>query len=137
MKPWEYAQQKREEENIKFFGEMKYRTNKYFTFQHYQSEDEIVLATNNVIEIKGNPVLLVGNNKAVYLKGWNIKRIHDYYNGGDAYAVKLNRKFFKVYTFQKSFADYYFEKEESFDDLVALAKEQDEAKQTWALGHMG
>lgn len=52
----------------KFFGEVKQKSNKYFTFNHYVDEDNVIIITNNIKYIKSNPVLVVDNNKVVYLK---------------------------------------------------------------------
>ena len=119
----------------KFFGEVKQKSNKYFTFNHYVDDDNVIIVTNNIKYIKGNPVLVVDNNKVVYLKDWLVEPVRNYYNGIYAYATKINRKFFKVYTFKNDFEDMAFEKETTFDDLVEIAKEQDEKNMSIALGH--
>lgn len=119
----------------KFFGEVKQKSNKYFTFNHYVDDDNVTIITNNIKYIKGNPVLVVDNNKVVYLKDWLVEPVRNYSNGIYAYAAKINRKFFKVYTFKKDFEDMAFEKETTFDELVEIAKEQDENNMAIALGH--
>lgn len=43
----------------------KQKSNKYVYYKAVQDNDNIIIRTNN---IKGNFVLVVGNNKAVYLK---------------------------------------------------------------------
>lgn len=110
----------------RFFGEHKMLSNQYFTFSNVQDEDNIIIITNNVKSIKKNPVLIVGNNEAVYLKDWNILPVMNWEKGIDAWAVKLNRKYFKVYTFMEEFEDFYFKETETFDSLVEVAKEQQE-----------
>ena len=75
--------------------------------------------------IKGNPVLIIANNKAVYLKDWLVKPVHNYFNDIYAYAVKINRQYFKPYTFKSDFEDMCIETEYTFDDLLNVAKEQD------------
>ena len=50
------------------------------------------------------------------------------------YAVKLNRKYWKVYTFKSDFEDIFIEKEATFDDLVEVAKEQNNKNMPIALG---
>lgn len=122
-----------------FFGEVKRISNQYFTFNHVVDDDNIIVnvASNQIRIIKGNPVLLVGNSHAVYLKDWQIKRAHNY---GDICqnfeVVKLNRKFFKVYTFRTEFDDVDFDEVQSFDDLRDIAKAQDVAGMPVALGYM-
>lgn len=124
------------ENNInRFFGDVKYTSNKYFTFNRVISDDEIILITDNVKYIKGNPVLIISPNKAVYLKDWCITPVHNYFNDIYGYAVRLNRKFFKPYTFKTDFENIYIEKEYGFDDLLEIAKEQNEVNMKIALGN--
>ena len=120
-----------------FFGETKKMSNKYFSFKRFIDDDNIIIITNNIKTIKGSFVMLVDNNKAVYLKDWQVRPVHNYGAGINAYAVKLNRKYWKVYTFKTDFDDMAFEKEETFDDLVTIAKEQDIENMPIATGHMG
>ena len=108
----------------RFFGEHTMTSNQYFTFSNVQDEDNIIIITNNVKSIKGNPVLVVGNHEVVYLKDWNIVPVMNWYKGIEAWAVKLSRKYYKTYTFKSEFEDFYFEKTETFDDLMEVAKEQ-------------
>ena len=110
----------------RLFGEHKMSSNQYFTFSNVQDEDNIITTTNNIKSIKKNPVLIVGNNEVVYLKDWNILPVMNWEKGIDAWAVKLNRKYFKVYTFGEEFEDFYFKETETFDSLVEVAKEQQE-----------
>ena len=119
-----------------FFGENNYQktSNKYLTFKRVLNEDEIILLTKNVIIIKDNYVLIVGNNKAVYLKDWAVKQVRNYYENIEAYAVKLNRKYFKIYTFKSDFEDFAFDKDENFDDLFKVAEEQEKENLKIALG---
>lgn len=120
----------------KFFGEIVKVSNKYFTFNKIISEDEIIILTTNIKDIKGSPALIVGNNKAVFLKDWLVKRVHSWEENIDLYAVKLNRKFFKVYTFKTPFEDYSFDQEDDFDSLYKVAQEQQEVNLKVAYGHM-
>lgn len=117
-----------------FFGEVVQKSNKYFTFDHIPDKDTIILVTSDIKTIRGSPVLIVGNNKAVYLKDWQIRKVHDYYNGFNAYAVKLQRAYFKPYTFRTDFEDYYFKQDETFDSLKAIARSQNGSQ--IAMGHM-
>lgn len=66
-----------------FFGENNWRkiSNKYYTIVNsVLNDDEFLLRTNNIkTYTKGENlkiILLVGNNKAVYLKDWQVKNIH-------------------------------------------------------------
>lgn len=97
--------------------------NKYL-WKHYINDDEINIVTNNIQfwMNRGAYVMWVDNNKVVYLKDWQIQPIRN--EQGKAYAVKLNRAYFKPYTTYQN-DDYGFEKEDTFDDLVKVAKEQD------------
>jgi hypothetical protein len=132
----DFLKKVKEQNKERFFPNYKNLSNKYFTFDHYINDDELVIVTNNIITVKGNPVLVVGNNKVVYLKDFCINPVHNYDHGINAYAVILKREYFKVYTFKNDIEGFDFEKEESFDDFVTLAKEQDEANMSVALGHM-
>lgn len=121
----EYMKSVKENNLTRFFGEVEHKSNKYFTFNHYINENEAIIITSNVKYIKGNPVLIIANNKAVYLKDWLVKPVHNYFNDIYAYAVKLNRQYFKPYTFKNDFEDMCIETEYTFDDLLNVAKEQD------------
>ena len=112
-------------------------SNKYFEFKRVLDDDNCIIVTNNIKTIKGNPVLVTGNNQAVYLKDWQYREVHNYNNGIDAYAVKLNRNYFKPYTFRFEFDDFHFDKNNTFDDMMATAKEQDKVNMKFAHGHMG
>lgn len=126
------------EKDLKFFfGEdVKKTSNKYFKFKRVNDEDNIIIITSNIKVLKGNFVLLVDNNKGVYLKDWQVRKVHNYYNGIVGYAVKLNRKYFKPYEFKFEFEDMAFEKENTFDDLLEVAKEQEVLDLPFALGGM-
>lgn len=124
------------DKDLKFFygDDLKHVSNKYITFKHYKDDDNIILVTNNIATVKGNYVLVVDNNKAVYLKDWQVRAIYNYFENFNGYAVKLNKKYFKVYTFKSDFNQFLFLKENSWEDLVAIAKEQDEANIAIAQG---
>lgn len=116
------------DKDLKFFyGEdVKRVTNKYFKFKIVKDNDNIIIITNNIKVIKDSFVLVVGEKKAVYLKDWQVRSVRNYYEDLNAYAVKLNRKFFKTYTFKNEIDEnLYFEKDNNFDDLLELAKKQD------------
>lgn len=117
---------KRKSKDIEFFfGDTEWRSNKYFKFDHVKDNDNIILVTNNIKAIKGNFVMIVDNDKAVYLKDWQVKPVHSFSEGMYGWAVKLNRKYFKPYTFKTSFDDYSFDKQDTFDSLLKTAKKQD------------
>ena len=124
----DFLKDMKENQINKFFGEVKNISNKYFKFNHILNEDEIIVVTGNVKFIKDNFVLVVGNNKVVYLKEWNIVRVHNYDLGLNAHAVKLNRKYFKTYTFKNDFEDFHFEKDDTFESLIEVAKEQNDTE---------
>jgi hypothetical protein len=132
----EFVKKGKERELERFFPEYKKVTNKYFTFRRLISNDEVIIVTNNIITVKGNPVLVVGNNKVVYLKDFNIKPVHNYYSGINAYAVRLKREYFRIYTFKKDIEDFCLDKDLDFDDMVEIAKKQDERNMQFALGTM-
>lgn len=109
-----------------FFGKdsWKQKSNKYVYYKAVQDNDNFIIRTNNIKLIKGNLVLVVGNNKAVYLKDWQVRqsRTRDL---TEFNLVKLNRKYFKTYTFKNNFDNFSFKKDETFDDLLKVAKKQD------------
>lgn len=116
---------KRKAKDIEFFfGDTEWRSNKYFKFDHVKDNDNIVIVTKNIKAIKGNFVMIVDNDKAVYLKDWQVKPVHNYGEDFRGFAVKLNRKYFKPYTFRNPFTDYSFDKQDTFDSLLKDAKKQ-------------
>lgn len=122
----EFMKQKANSERKRFFGESLHKvSNKYVNFDRVIDDDNIVVITNNVKIIKGNYVMLVDNNKGVYLKNWQVKHVRNDNYGIEAYAVKLNRNYFKPYTFSFDFSDMAFEEEDTFENLKEHAKEQD------------
>ena len=126
------------EKNIKFFfGDDVNYDGKHVQWKHFKDEDTILIATSNVRYWKNKEqyVLIVDNNKVVYLKEWQVTLIKNWNLGINGYAVKLNRKFFKAYTMPFAFEDVGFSKEDTFDELVECAKEQDQVNLTWKLGH--
>lgn len=120
---------KKMKENNKnfFFGEGNWRevSNKYFKFKRILSDDEIIIITNNVREIKDSLTLVVDNNKVVYLKDWQVEPVKAYNEGIYGYAVKINRKYFKAYTFKSEFSNFSFKNEDTFESLKELAKLQE------------
>lgn len=116
-------------QEVRFFGANNkcIRTNNYYTYKHVLSDDEIIINTGNVIKIKDSMVLVIGKNKAVYLKDWAVKAAHNNKAGGvgSFFIVKLNRAYFRPYTFTKPFEDFCIDKEQDFDYLLNVAREQD------------
>lgn len=129
----------RKEKDLKFrFGDDVKIMGDTFQFTHFKNNDEIIIATNNVKywSNKDQYVLVVANNKVVYLKPWQVTPIKNWNDGlGNSYAVKLSRKFFKAYQMPFEFEDMMFEKEDTFDSLAEVAKEQDSINIAWKLGH--
>lgn len=112
----------------RFFGQVKKTSGKYFQPKSQVIDDDnIILITNNVTSVKGNPVMTVGPNQAVYLKDWNMSGVGVKTKSGeyvgDSVAVKVSRKYFKPYTFKSQF-DSAPSKQMSFDDLKKVAKQQ-------------
>lgn len=136
----EYFKRCAENADNRFFGEGNKvkKTNKYFTYKHYIDNDTVIINTNNVKEIKGNPVLVVGKNEAVYLKDWNVRPAHNYGEiCDDFYIVKLQRQYFRPYTFKTPFEDFCFDADEDFDKMVEIARAQDAQNMQVANGFMG
>ncbi len=135
----DYMKSRAKKEDDFFFGEGNKvkSSNKYFTYKHVIDDDNIIINTNNIKVIKNNFVLIVDNNKAVYLKEWQVRCAHNWGDiCNDFYVVKLNRKYFKSYTFKFEFTDFSFEKEDTFDDLMKVAKAQDNENMPVANGFM-
>lgn len=124
----EFLKSVKESHLTKFFGEVKHTSNKYFKFNHVISDDEIIIVTNNVKFVKGNPVLIIDNNKVVYLKDWNVAEVRNYNMDLYAYAVKLNRIYWKEYTFKSDFEDMCFKEADTFDRLKAVAEMQNDTE---------
>lgn len=123
----EHVKTLKEKAEKQFFGEsIQHVTNQYIKFDHVIDDDTIIINTNNVIMVKGSPVLVVANNKGVYLKDWQVRRMHNFYQGIDLYCVKINRSFFKPYTFRTDFEDISIEGEDTFDSLKQIAATQNE-----------
>ena len=115
--------------NDYFFNDSVFKiSNKYFKFNRYGDNDNITIITNNIISLGDWYVLLVGDNRGVWLKNWQVKPCKVGQNTYiPSYAVKLNRKYFTVKDIDSyKCDDFCFEKENDFDDMVRLAKVQDE-----------
>lgn len=135
----EYLKSRKEKELKKFFGETVKIMGDTYDWARVIDNDNILIVTNNVKywSSKDQYVLVVDNNKVVYLKAWQIAAIKNWDLQLNAYAVKLNRNYFKAYTLGFEFDDMSFDAEDTFDSLLAVAKEQDQARDGsgWKLGH--
>lgn len=107
-----------------FFKQVQLVSNKYFTYDSVIDKDNIIVRTNNVKMIKDNPVLIVDNNKAIYLKDWQVVPIKMDRGEVNTYAVKLNRKYMKEYTFKSNFDNVSFSKKDDFNSLMKVARSQ-------------
>lgn len=117
-----------------FFGEVEQTSNKYMKFDQVKDEDNAIIMTNNVKVIKGNMVLITGKNTAVYLKDWQYQLMKTR-EQDEAFAVKINRNYFKEYTFKNGFEDYGGE-HETFDSLWKTAAQQQRRGTKWRKGKM-
>ena len=104
----------------KFFGKTQYYSNKYFSYDSVIDKDNIIVRTNNVKMIKGNPVLIVDNDKGIYLKDWQVAPIKMDRGETNTYAVKLNRNYMKEYnmTSEKYIRSDYREIHDHIDDAT-------------------
>lgn len=109
-----------------FFGEANWKrdSNQYVYYQSILDEDNIIIRTNNIKWIKGQPVLLIDNDMGVYLKDWQVKDSGNYWEDIEFSLVKLNRKYFRPYQFSFKFDGMEFIEQDTFESLVELAKEQ-------------
>lgn len=110
-----------------FFGAGNFKkvSNQYAEFKRVLDNDNVIIFTTNIRVINGNFVLIVGNNKAVYLKEWQLKIASSWDMDISGYVVKLNRNYFKPYTFRSEFNGVMFSKDETFDDIYEIAQEQE------------
>lgn len=125
--------------NLKYFFGEDVETSadfkKILDFKHYKNDDEIIIITNDVKPWKEQFVLVVDNNKVVFLKPWQVQKVKNWELAINAYAVKLSREYFKPYQLKFLYDDMHFNQETTFDNLVNIAREQDENKISWKLGH--
>lgn len=127
---------KRAKNMLYFYGRGVEWTKTKQKWVHYQSDDFIIIATQNVKCFKnGQWVLVVGNNKIVNLKDFQIRAIKNWAVKENAYAVRLTRQYFHVKTLSFTFTDTAFEKDQTWWDLVELAKVQDNEQLWWKDGH--
>lgn len=129
----EYFKKQGEAVYNRFFGERQFKSNQYFKFNHVIDNDNIIVNTSNLKEIRGKNgepslIMLVGDDQAVYIKPWQVMPIYDYYSFGEGYAVKLNRTFFKPYKFKSKIADdiSFDGRVDTFDSLKKDAESQND-----------
>ena len=120
-----------------FFGNYRKVSNKYFELEtQVLDNDNILVATSNVTAVKGSPVLIVNDNQAVYLKDWQVQGVNvknaDTGSIESGYMVKLDRNYFKPYTFKSGFDGVGFDKADTFDSLLDDAKKQSKGKNQYS-----
>ena len=110
----DYLRKRKESSNDFYFGEGNWKkiSNQYIKYKSVLDENTIIIRTGNIKNIKGNFVLLVGNNKGVYLKEWQVRPFYNCPLDISGYLVKLSRDFFKIYTFKSDCEGYSFSKDE-------------------------
>lgn len=106
-------------------------SNKYGTIANVsQDEETISIRTNNLFSTQYGYGMMVGNNKVVWLRSFNVSD-HYFYT-----TVVLTKKYFNVkdYDFQsKSIStvngditsNFYFENDENWETMLAAAREQE------------
>lgn len=114
-----------------FFGEVAKTSNKYMMVDQVTDADSAIIMTNNVQVVKGNMVMVTGRNTAVYLKNGQYRRMVSE-DGAEAFAVKINRNYFKEYTFKSDFD--FGGKKDTFDSLHQTAAQQQRQKTKWKSG---
>lgn len=129
-KQWQIDRYKKDMDFFYGEGNWKKISNQYYSIKHHLSDDEVIINTNDIRYVKDQPVFVTGHNQAVYLKEWQGRPAFAFINGElmGFHTLKLNRKYFKPYTFKFDFDDYIGVKPQTFDDMVEIAKEQDAAK---------
>lgn len=125
-----------------FFGEdVKLSGGKHDTlldFTHVIDRDNIIIITNNIEIMKHQYILVIGDNKVVWLKDWQVQELKYWDVQLNTYAVKLNRQYFKPYELKFKLDKYCFNgREHTFDSLYELAVSQDNATQKieYKFGH--
>lgn len=128
-------QGKRELEEFFGRGNTRKISNQYRTYNPVLDNDNIILATNNIKSYRGKDgemkhVLLTGPKQGVFLNPGDLKNV--VMNDGQSYyettLAKISRDRFKPYTFKEEHKGFLFDKNESFDDLLDIAKSQDDGR---------
>ena len=122
----DYLKSCKQKDNDFFYGKgnLKKISNKYFQFKTVLDDDNIIIFSKNLTIIKDSPVMIVAENKAIYLKHWQYKAVETF-EGIQGFLVKINRYYFKPYTFKACFAGFEGMNEYDFDQLLEIAKEQE------------
>ena len=134
----EYIQSQRREEAKYFFSDSTKleldKKNGKIRWVHHLTDDVVIIETPYVRywPKQEQYVLLVGHQKVVYLKDWQVLPIR--HNDEKIHAVKLNREHFKIYNIGFVYEDGTFPDEVSFDYFVEQAKEQDKSNKWFSLG---
>ena len=103
-------------------------------FDQVTDRDSCIVMTNNIKVINGNVVMVTGQNTAIYLKDWQWRKMTNQ-ETGDAFAVKLNKGYFKEYTFKNPFTEFGFDDgKDTFDTLWKTAAKQQRKKRAWKSG---
>lgn len=117
-----------------FFGENNWNRDESYRYRFTQAidNDNIIVVSKNIVWVKGNPILLISNQRGVYLKDWQIRTVYKdpFTSELPKYVIKLNRKFFKVYTFSNSIGECY-DNYTTFDDFLSLARQQEKEKKLY------
>lgn len=118
-----------------YFGKnnWKEQPNKYITFKHLIDDENIIIVTSNIKYFKnsGKYIMAIGNNSCIWLKEWQIKKCYNYWLDTDAHIVKLNKKYYTPYALKFTFDELNFEKDETWEDMIEIAKEQDQVNEKW------
>lgn len=121
----DYLKDRKQKNNDFFFGEGNFKkiSNKYFQFRTVLDDDNIIIFSKNLTFVKDSAVMIVSENKAIYLKPWQYKVVETF-EGIQGFLVKINRNYFKPYTFKCCFDGFEGMNEHDFDQLLEIAKEQ-------------
>lgn len=132
-------------EKIKhFFGEES-DISPRLNWKRRKSDDLAVFVSGNVIWWGSESIwaLFVGNHSFIRLKGRQMMPIHMYRNGRYVFswAIRLRRSEFVPEATRYQSVRYVFERDWTFDDILALADAQDMAewhspRPTWLFGHV-
>lgn len=113
--------------------EPKIATNKYLHMNRISADESKVVirfAKEHVFKTSYGYGFIVGQNHVVWLKDWQIE--DNYYSQSfDAYEILLSKEFYNVKESNRPFDDIVVENDEGFyswDDIVTIAKEQQEAQ---------
>ena len=119
----------------KFFGQEIHMTSKWsFRFKNVIDNDTVILLTKNIRKVGNKKVLVTGRHSGIFLKDWQILKIHDHKQGINCYAIKINRKYSKSFNFTNiDFGPVRCEML-NFEDIVKKAKEQEIEKFTFKEG---